>query len=817
MGDRPVEPQEDYEFVDRIVLAALNLPPEDRAAYVEAACLGDPSVRVEVESLLEIETRDLAAVDAPVFQLHIDTGTENASGGLPGQQIGPYTIEKELGRGGMAAVYLARRVNDPDRRALALKVLRPGSDNEDVVRSLRREGRILAMLDHPNIARVYGGGVTEDQRPYLVMEYIEGETLDAYLRHHSLGLTERLDLFAKICQAVEYAHGYLVVHSDLKPSNIVIDETGTPKLLDFGIARLLAFDSETPLTVTAPARRMLTPAYASPEQVRMQPISTASDVFALGVILYELLSGVRPLDLAASGSDWRREVCERDPPPPSQVVEKQGSRSRRYRRRLAGDLDAIAAKALRKEPDRRYKSVAELLDDLARYREGRPVAARRGSWAYRAGKMIRRRKAPLAVALGILLLLAGFLVDRQGHLERMRFERDRALGVQNFLMTLLTWADPAVNNGDPPSILDLLETMHGQLDEIADTPDVQVIVKGALGDAYVRLGQFDRAEPLLEASLSHERQHPDSVVELSQALRRLAALERERVRLPRARMLLEEAVAVLEGKDSVEFPVMLSDLGLIHRDLGNLEQATEYMRRSIDEAKRLQVDSPQLMTTVYNNLGMILYDRQRFAEAAVHFEALADERRQMDGSEVDLAMTLINLGASRVKAGNPKDAEAPAREAIEILKRILGSGHPTTSTAQLTLAAALEGLGRGEEALGLLYRARSEADAAGHGAHRVAGAVALRIGRIVVVRDRPQGLAELRRAVELGRVSYGDEHPEYANLLMELAAWTSGEEARQAVTKAHAIYRARLGEEAPRTLVALERLKILNRPLAEAL
>lgn len=393
---------ERWQRVKALLDSALQHPAEQRAAFLSAACAGDATLRKEVESLVASGDRAQDFLEASM------PASYGSPARHPPERVGPYRLLSEIAHGGMGAVYLAERTDDY-RKRVAVKLLRSEIGSESVVRRFRQERQILAGLDHPAIARLLDGGTTEDGVPYFVMEHVEGMPVDEYCDSRGLSVRERLGLFQTVCSAVSYAHGKQVVHRDLKPGNILVTADGTPKLLDFGIAKLLASGlAETDATTTG--LRLMTPAYASPEQVRGDPITVATDVYALGVLLYWLLTGHSPYQVNAEMShQLARAICEQEPQAPSTCL------GRRDGRRLARDLDAITLKALRKEPHRRYASVDEVSDDIRRHLEGRPVTARRGALTYRAGKFVRRKAAAIGAgsAIAVLAVAVGLLILRQ--------------------------------------------------------------------------------------------------------------------------------------------------------------------------------------------------------------------------------------------------------------------------------------------------------------------------------------------------------------------------------------------------------------------
>ena len=403
--------------VKAILDEALELRPDERTAFLDQACAGDEPLRGELESLVLAADGDWGFFDADAAARRIPMFDDVVPPSRVGERIGAYEVLAELGRGGMGVVLLARRADDEFQKKVAIKLVRPGLASDVALQRFRSERQISATLDHPSIARLLDGGTTERGEPYFAMEYVEGETLLAYCQHHSLSLEERLRLFREVCAAVQYAHQSLVVHRDIKPGNILVTAEGTPKLLDFGIAKLLQAETGAQAPEqTATLLRVLTPEYASPEQVRGRPVTTASDVYSLGIVLYELLTGEKPYRVETTDpEELVRVVCERDPERPS--TRTAG---------LSGDLDAIVMKAIRKEPELRYASADALSNDVGRYLEGRPVLARKGSASYRAGKFIRRHRLAVAAAALVALALAGGVFATLRESRRAREAEARA-------------------------------------------------------------------------------------------------------------------------------------------------------------------------------------------------------------------------------------------------------------------------------------------------------------------------------------------------------------------------------------------------------
>lgn len=429
MPPRPGPPP-DWGHIQGLFLDALDMPAAAREAFLQRVDADDPGLATEVRSLLRAHAASSGFLTTP-------PGLAPGSTIFAGDMLGPWRIVEEIGRGGMGVVYRATREDEHFRKDVAIKLIDPGMRSDAILRRFRAERRILAMLDHPHIARMIDGGTAPDGAPYLVMDYVQGQPLLAWCDAHRLGVDERLTLFIAVCEAVQFAHQRLVVHRDLKSDNILVTSDGSPRLLDFGIAKLLTPDTGgAPATVTAPMQRMLTPDYASPEQIRGEPATVAGDVYSLGVVLYELLSGTRPLRFPTrSPEEILRVVTHEEPPPPSarvarsadeEAARRRGDTTRRLRRRLAGDLDDVVMKALEKDPARRYGSAEQLAQDLRRHLEGLPVLARGRSTAYLLSRFVRRHRAAVVAASLVALSLIGGLVATTWEARVARRERDLA-------------------------------------------------------------------------------------------------------------------------------------------------------------------------------------------------------------------------------------------------------------------------------------------------------------------------------------------------------------------------------------------------------
>jgi eukaryotic-like serine/threonine-protein kinase len=489
---------ERWQQVKQVLATALELAPDDRAAYLDRSYAMDASLRDDIEPLVaseqQLRNEFLSEKDLAEAARILPSGEAS----WIGRRVGSYKVVEQIGEGGMGEVYRAFRADDQYRKEVALKFVRAGQYGGSVFARFKNERQILAGLDHPNLARLLDGGATEEGVPYLVMELIEGQPIAEYCEEHDLPLRGRLQLFLQVCAAVHYAHQHLIIHRDIKPQNILVTAGGTPKLLDFGIAKILDADSaESSLTATMTGFRLLTPRYASPEQIRGEPMTTATDVYSLGVVLYELLTGVSPYDLAnVSTQDLPRVICEKEIQKPSvAVLRAQGARGSRFKessaeklsKQLSGDIDNIALMALRKEPSRRYGSVNDLQEDIRRHLENIPVIARNDTVRYRATKFAARHKAGVAATGAVaLILIAGIVITlREARIAKRRFDDVRALA-----NSLIFDVHDSVKDlpGSTPARKIIVDRALQYLNVLAQESAGDVGLQRELATAYERVG-----------------------------------------------------------------------------------------------------------------------------------------------------------------------------------------------------------------------------------------------------------------------------------------------------------------------------------------
>ena len=687
--------QQRWRRVRTIFSRALEQPAAKRNAFVAGACEGDPSLHAEVEGLLRAHDAADDFLEAPAETL-FDAGPDALQ---EGETVGPYRLTREIGRGGMGVVWLAERAGDDFEQRVALKVVKRGMDSDEILARFLRERRVHARLEHPNIARLMDGGVSAGGQPWFALEYVDGTPLLDYCRHHGLDVAARLRLFRRICAAVQHAHRSLVVHRDLKPSNILVNAKGEPKLLDFGIAKLLGDDDGEPGGgLTRSGARMMTPLYAAPEQVLGQPVTTATDVYSLGVILYELLTGRLPYPPDQTrGAALARSIVEGDPERPSTMARRQPSRSgdhagagapsdaRRLSRQLAGDLDRICLMALRKEPERRYESAQALADDITRYLDGYPVRAQPDSLGYRTRKFVGRNRVAVAAATLVLVSLAVGLSISLWQAERASRQAARAEQVKEFLIEIFQINRPGTDAGTSVTAREILEAGVARLDEqLAGQPDLHGELLQVVGSLYVSLGLLDEAELLLQRSLEVLSALPADDRELYAAgLVALGEVYWERTDYATAETAFREAVGRYRrhsGRDRQSFAFALRSLAIMLSEASKYEQAEPLHYEALAMDRRLSGDDSLEVANDLHNLAQHLKWQGRSDEAEpLYRAALAIKLRELGNQHISVAGTQSNLGVLLGQRGDYVESEELLRDALETHRRVLGDEHPDTA------------------------------------------------------------------------------------------------------------------------------------------
>jgi len=786
-----------WRRVSALLDELLDLDPEDRPAALRAACQDEPELVARIERLLLADERHEGILEQPpeeVFRQLLDDAAAAGpcEGQVEGCVIGPYRIVREIGRGGMGVIYLAQRADGQFEQRVALKLLKRGLDTGEIMDRFLRERQILARLEHPAIARLLDGGVSEEGQPYFAMEYVDGKPITIACDGSRATVEERLKLFVAVCEGVQYAHANLVIHRDLKPSNIMVDAEGRPKLLDFGIAKLLSDEGTAEATaLTRAGRSAMTPEYAAPEQIRGEPATTATDVYALGLVLYELLTGRRARQLEGSSSPAPTGASPGTRPKrPSLVVasrdetESDGDASalavaasrrsspRRLRRRLAGDLDTIVLKALREEPGRRYPSVEALARDVERHIEGLPVKARRETWTYRAGKLISRHRLGFAATVALVLALAGGLAATAWEARAAAREAHRAEAVTRFLVSIFETSDPAKARGRTVSARELLDRGTGRIDsELSGQPVAQAELRGVLGELYRKLGLLDRAGPLLNRALQDNRAiYGVRSTEAAAAEERWGVYLYDRGKYVQAEKVLRHVLALQEEVSGPHSPAAgetLSSLASTLSEQGRYAEAAGLHRRALDiSTARFGGESTQAATDLAN-LAVTLWNRGELDAAEPYARrALAIRERRLGEDHPETAESLHDVATLLSDKGDYEESEALFKRAIRLRKRILGPDHPLLATTLSNYAILLQRRGRMKEAKPVALDAL-EIDRQALGPDHPTLAVKLNNYGVLCYRlgDFEEAERFMGEALETWRTQLGPEHPKVATAL----------------------------------------------------
>jgi serine/threonine-protein kinase len=664
--------RERWRRVSEILDAVLDLPDGgERAAYLDSACGGDAALRRDVEHLLTAADAPDSFLATPAFERAAPLIAEfTSAAAVEGQRVGPYRLVRELGAGGMAVVWLAEREDGQFQQQVAIKFVKQGLRSREAQRRFLQERQILARLQHPAIARLLDGGVTGEGTPYFVMERVEGVPVTTYCRDRALDDERRLRVFLQICDAVQYAHRNLIVHRDLKPSNILVDGDGHVKLLDFGIAKLTGGPGETAATV----ERALTPEYAAPEQLRGEPVSTSTDVYALGVVLHEMLAGERP-------------------------------RPGEHTRRLRGDLDRIVARAMHEAPERRYASAEALAADVRRHLDGLPVAARGDALSYRAGKFLRRHRVASAAATLVLLTLVAGLVATTWQARRAAREAKKADAVKEFLKTILAAGDPERNGGREPSLRQLLDAGAQRIEgELRDQPDVQSEVTAVIGSTYQALGEYDRVVSLLRADLDRRRRidGPRSLA-VATLMTHIADALYEQSRFDEAGALYDGALSIARerlGPRAPQVAELLWDVAGVKRNRGDLAGAEAFDKQALDIYTSTAGEDSMQAAGVRESLSILYAQLGRFAESAsLQAQVAAARERQLSADHPHTLNSRYNLAYAFVNLGRFDDAVRVAEDVVARQRRVLGPHHDRLAVSLRILARALDQAGRAGDAL----------------------------------------------------------------------------------------------------------------------
>jgi serine/threonine-protein kinase len=809
-----------WQRVSELFDQVLDVDHAQRDAWIAEHCGGDAEIEQALRRMLSADTaaasgdflgQPISSTD-PDFIASIERG-ENS-------RFGPYRLLRLLGQGGMGEVHLAERDDGVFEQRVALKLVphpTPG-----LIQRFKQERQILARMAHPNIARLYDGGIGEHGVPYFAMEYVEGSPISRYVDEHQLDVTATLRLFLLVCDAVQYAHRNLVVHRDLKPSNIFVAGDGAPKLLDFGVAKVL---STTDVDPAHTATRVFTPDYAAPEQILGQPVTTATDVYSLGVVLYELLTGAKPYSFnrTSAPGDLTEQM---DATAPS--LSRRAPMDAHRRRQLRGDLDRIVLTMLAREPERRYGTVEALSNDIRRFLDGRPIAARGDSPAYRLRKFVRRNRLAIAatVIVALSLITATAISLRQAH--RASLQAERAETVKNFLVSVFNAVDPDENKGDTISARNLLDNGAARVErELASQPTLQAELTDLFGNLYSAVGDTQRAEPLLKRAVAlsekvgdDETLYPRSLIDLAQAERKRGdyahALEHQRAALEQASAAGLEKIAV-DARREIAETLQAS---------GDFAKAEEALRAALKhDQDTFGAESAEVGTDMHD-LALLFDEVSRYDESEAAYRTSLSIARKLHGETHTAVASLLNdYGLMMHDKGDLTAAERLEREALTIHTQLEGPDHPQTLETENNLATILDDEGKYDETL-KTYRHLLDARQRLFGPAHPEVAVALNnLARTEHAHaDYAAAEQHLREAVAIWSASKGADHPDTARGLRNLAAVLRANEhfaeAEQTAQRALAIDRLHYpeaSEQIAASLNSLGRTQMLQGKYADAL
>ena len=841
---------ERYQKVKEIFQAVIDCEPGKRPALLAETCKNDQLLKSEVESLLAYYDQAEDFIERSAFGVGARFLIDDEFDSLVGETIGNYKLISTLGRGGMGEVYLASRADEQFRKQVAIKVVRRGLDTPETRRRFRHERQVLASLDHPNIAKLLDSGTTEDGRPYVVMDYVEGVPITEYCKSNNLTIVDRLRLFLTVCSAVQYAHQRLVIHRDIKPGNILVTSDNSPKLLDFGIAKLLDPAMSETVGLTVAELRLMTPQYASPEQVRGLEITTASDVYSLGVLLYEVLTGRRPYRIPKHRMDgWSQVICEQEPEPPSTAVTREElegetlthpkQSTEKLQRQLRGDLDNIVLMAMRKEPERRYSSISEFAEDIRRYLEGLPVVARKATLGYRATKFVRRNKVGVIAASLVLLTLLGGIIatvwqariaTAQARLaadqrDRAETERAKAERVNAFVQEMLSSPDPLKKGGNV-KVAELLADAVRRAGALDNQPEIQAEMRRTIGNTYAGLGMYDEGMQLLQAALDSHRQlfglqHPET----AKTLRNLASVLRSRGDYAQAETLFREALSSrnnIAPHGDLETAETLTEFAAFLFQAGRTDESEALTTQALEMTRKIAGEDHVVVANDFNLLGLIKDSRGDVAGAEESYRKSLEIYRRIDSVNVLASYVMMNLATNLTSQGKYDEAEKIFNSLIALSQKLYGRDHPNQAAILSHFARVYYLKGEYEKAETLLRPAIEIQRRSLQVGHPEAAQTLATLGIVLTRARKPrEGEPYLQEALAIRRRALPKGHWSTANVTSMLgecfAAQGRYTQAEPLLKQGYQEISDALGEKHPRTIEAIQRLislyETLKRPV----
>ncbi|HTE55054.1 MAG TPA: serine/threonine-protein kinase [Kofleriaceae bacterium] len=818
-----------WEQIQELFHAAADLPATEQRGFLKSGCKGDAGLMADVLALFAEDARGSSPLDRGVAEAAHKVLAGASVPDLVAQQLGPYRIKRLLGEGGMGVVYLAERIDLGS--LVAIKILSDAWLSPARLERFAGEQQMLAQLDHPAIARLYDAGALDDGTPYFVMEYVDGEPITDHCRACSATIEERLLLFRSLCEAVQFAHRHAIVHRDIKPSNVMVRRDGSVRLLDFGIAKHLDH-LDAPATQTRTALRLMTPAYAAPEQFAGDRIGIYTDVYSLGVVLYELLSGRLPFDRSSrSPAEAMNVVADPDPDRPS-IAAAASPDGMTASKSAWADLDVLVLTAMRRDPQRRYGSVEALMRDIDHYLRGQPLDARPDGFAYRLGKFVARNRRSVLLASATAMLVVGLVVF---FTVRLATARDAALAeaartqrVRDFMERMLTGGGEDVGPGKDLRVITLFDLAAKEARRLDQDPEVQADLFQTLGTLYQALGEYDTADSLLRSALERHRElHGEDSGVTVEAMVRLGSLRDEQAGYAEAESLFRRALEIGRRHLSAGDPRTTRAEAALGRVLINRGRYAEAIP-PMEEVIRLQTAQHVPARDLSLSIGLLAnahFFLGHYAESdALNRRALALDRQNLGARHPDVASDLYNLGATQQASGNFQEAEKLVREALSISEAFFGRDHPEVGAGLTYLGRSLVGQGRLVEAGTVLGEALQIYERAHGKVHpRVASAVG-ELGHVAIKQGRLDDAEALyRRQGEIYRELFDEKHHLHAvvrgNLASVRLARKDYAAAEQLFRESVAIYRDALPAGHPSTAVSEVRLGgalVLQKRFAEA-
>lgn len=771
-----------WERIQSLFHDAADLPPSKQRTFLEAACGADKELVAEVLAMLDQDASGHSLLDRSLADIAQETLAKSVPPSLILKEFGPYRILKLLGEGGMGVVYLAERTDLGTH--VAIKILRDAWLSPARRERFASEQRTLAQLNHPSIARLYDADTLDDGTPWFVMEYVDGVPLTQYCREHECSVEQRLQLFRSVCEAVQHAHGNAVIHRDLKPSNILVKSDGSVRLLDFGIAKQLE-SLDLPVDQTMTGLRLMTPAYASPEQIRGDPVGISTDVYSLGVVLYELLAGQLPFDLSGlTPAEAATIIAEHEPGKPSTAVRrtadpKASLHALSLSQTTWADLDVLCLSAMHKDPLRRYRSVEALIRDVDHYLNGEPLEARPDAWRYRIGKFVRRNRRVVAATAMIFAVIVGLVTFFTVRLAKARdtalAEAARTERIQQFMANLFQGGDEAAGPSDSLRVITIVDRGVQEAKTLNSDPKVQAELYEELGGIYQKLGKFEPADSLLRSALEQRKSlfGADSS-EVGESLTALGLLRSDQAQLEEAEQLARQGLAMTKRRLPPNHPAVAKAtlaFGKVLAERGSYDQAIV----ALDEAVRLQSApgvAPADLASSLSTLADAHYRAGHYDICKPLYTRVLEMHRQIYGTRHPLvADDLGSLAAVQRDLGYYSEAEGFDRQALDIVQSYYGNNHPRTAARLTALAECFTYQKKYDEAVSALEQALAIQEHVYGPAHPSVAETLNELGNVASGRERlDEAEARFRRAVDIYRTVYGDHHYLVATALSNVAS-----------------------------------------------